>query len=194
MYYVLILINGDIYIELTDNIFYFQIISWNKKLFPKHEKHGLLCTSFISKCCRLNTRILNTSTVNIVHCTYIGSSRTLLFPSVSFFFFFFFFVSDKHEEKTKEKKEGKIWNGEDERGERRKDVIWTRWKRKQNEKYHTKRRKYSYIYVPFVLQNDKFYKIKLKASLKLTSFRPCHSDTFFPKTNIQKQREQYFST
>lgn len=92
------------YIKLTDNIFYFQIVPRNKKLFPKHEKHGLLCTSFFSKCCKLNTRILNTSTVNTVHCTHIGCSRTLLFPSV---FFSFFFVSDKHEKKRKRRKKGK---------------------------------------------------------------------------------------
>lgn len=42
------------------------------------------------------------------------------------------------------------------------------------------------------LTYDKFYKIKLKASLKLTSLRPCHSDTFFTQNKYAKKRTIFF--
>lgn len=87
-------------------------------------------------------------------------------------------------------------------------MKWRRWKGRKKERCHIDRMKEEaeweishekqektriLLYLRSLrLTYDKFYKIKLKASLKLTSFRPCHSDAFFPQNKCTKKKKNNF--
>lgn len=87
-------------------------------------------------------------------------------------------------------------------------MKWRRWTGRKKERCHMDKMKEEaeweisyeeqektqiFLYLRSLrLTYDKFYKIKLKASLKLTSLRPCHSDTFFPQNKYAKKKKNNF--